>query len=192
MACDSVELKARTSTLRCARPERHLSVAHAYPSDDEAQILYAIELNVAAAPWIRPHPADVQMIWPIAGRGRPRQRHIPDPLSIPAEDMLANARWRTISWRNDTKGKLKARFAAVRVRAAIDIGIDIGKKRFCASQVMGLAGCDQELDRPALAVDPRVDFRREPAPTSPHTGGSRFHPSRASPIQSRRSRLRRQ
>src|SRR5262249_56271277 len=39
-------------------------------------------------------------------------------LSIPAEDMLANARWRTISWRTGTKGKLKARFAAVRVRVA--------------------------------------------------------------------------
>src|SRR4030081_2288791 len=51
-------------------------------------------------------------------RGRPRQRHVPDILSIPAEDMLANAKWRTISWRNGTKGKLKARFAAVRVRVA--------------------------------------------------------------------------
>jgi hypothetical protein len=38
--------------------------------------------------------------------------------------------------------------------------IDIGKKRFRASQVMGLAGCNQELDWPALAVHPRVDFRR--------------------------------
>src|SRR2546429_3805224 len=35
-----------------------------------------------------------------------------------AEDMLANARWRAISWRSGTKGKLKARFAAVRVRVA--------------------------------------------------------------------------
>src|SRR6476619_5358946 len=57
--------------------------------------------------------ADVRMIWPVAGRGRPRKRHVPDILSIPAEDMLANAKWRTISWRNGTKGKLKARFAAV-------------------------------------------------------------------------------
>jgi len=61
---------------------------------------------------LKVYPADVQMIWPTAGRGRPRQRHIPDTLSIPAEDMLANARWRTISWRTGTKGKLKARFAA--------------------------------------------------------------------------------
>jgi ATP-dependent DNA ligase len=41
------------------------------------------------------------MIWPVARRGRPRQRHVPDILSIPAEDMLANAKWRTISWRTD-------------------------------------------------------------------------------------------
>ena len=64
------------------------------------------------------YPADVRMIWPVARRGRPRQRHVPDILSIPAEDMLANAKWRTISWRTGTKGKLKARFAAVRVRVA--------------------------------------------------------------------------
>jgi SRSO17 transposase len=35
-----------------------------------------------------------------------------------AEDMLADARWRNISWRTGTKGKLKARFAAIRVRVA--------------------------------------------------------------------------
>jgi len=37
---------------------------------------------------------------------------------MPAEDMLADAKWLTVSWRNGTKGKLKARFAAVRVRTA--------------------------------------------------------------------------
>jgi hypothetical protein len=59
---------------------------------------------------LKVYPADVRMIWPVAKRGRPRQRHVPDILSIPAEDMLANAKWRTISWRTGTKGKLKARF----------------------------------------------------------------------------------
>ena len=58
------------------------------------------------------------MIWPIAGRGRPRRRHVPDILSIAAEDMLADAPWQNISWRTGTKGKLKARFAAIRVRIA--------------------------------------------------------------------------
>src|SRR4249920_2152161 len=32
--------------------------------------------------------------------------------------MLAHGKWHTISWRTGTKGKLKARFAAVRVRVA--------------------------------------------------------------------------
>ena len=32
--------------------------------------------------------------------------------------MLADAKWQTVSWRTGTKGKLKARFAAVRVRMA--------------------------------------------------------------------------
>ena len=35
-----------------------------------------------------------------------------------AEDMLAKAKWRRVSWRKGTKGPLKARFAAVRVRVA--------------------------------------------------------------------------
>ena len=51
-------------------------------------------------------------------RGRPRRRHVPDVLSLPAQAMLAAAKWRAISWRTGTKGKLKARFAAVRVRVA--------------------------------------------------------------------------
>jgi SRSO17 transposase len=64
------------------------------------------------------YPAHVKLIFPIAGRGRPRQRHIPDILSKPAEAMLASAIWRSVSWRQGTKGALKARFAAIRVRVA--------------------------------------------------------------------------
>jgi SRSO17 transposase len=67
---------------------------------------------------LKVYPADVQMIWPVAGSGRPRQRHVPNILSMAAEEMLADARWRNITWRTGTKGKLKARFAAVRVRVA--------------------------------------------------------------------------
>src|SRR5499426_1911773 len=63
------------------------------------------------------YPADVQMIRPVARRGRPR-RPIPDTLSVAAEDVLAGAKWQNISWRTGTKGKLRARFAAVRVRVA--------------------------------------------------------------------------
>jgi SRSO17 transposase len=67
---------------------------------------------------LKVYPTDVQLTWPVAGRGRPRRQPIPDVLSIPAEDMLADAPWRNICWRIGTKGKLEARFAAVRVRIA--------------------------------------------------------------------------
>src|SRR5437667_4683180 len=67
---------------------------------------------------LKVYPVGVQLICPIAKPGRPRRRHIPDLLSIPAEDMLADAKWQTVSRRTGTKGKLKARFAAVRVRIA--------------------------------------------------------------------------
>ena len=67
---------------------------------------------------LKVYPVGVQMIWPRAKRGRPRQHAIPNILSIAAEDMLAGAKWQAIIWRTGTKGKLKARFAAVRVRTA--------------------------------------------------------------------------
>jgi DDE superfamily endonuclease len=66
---------------------------------------------------LKVYPVDVRLLWPVARRGRPRRRHVPDILSMPAED-LAGAKWQTVSWRTGTKGKLKARFAAVRVRTA--------------------------------------------------------------------------
>jgi SRSO17 transposase len=74
------------------------------------------------------YPAAVQMIFPIAGRGRPRQRHVPDLLSVPAEDKLAGAEWQEVSWRRGTKGGLKARFAALRVRIADGTPQRIGDK----------------------------------------------------------------
>jgi len=67
---------------------------------------------------LKMYPVGVKLIWPVAGRGRPRKRYIPDILSRAAEDMLDNAKWQNVSWRNGTKGRLEARFAAVRVRTA--------------------------------------------------------------------------
>jgi SRSO17 transposase len=64
------------------------------------------------------YPADVALIFPVSGHGRPRQRHVPDVKSAPAEKMLETIAWRTISWRRGTKGMLKARFAAMRIRVA--------------------------------------------------------------------------
>jgi SRSO17 transposase len=67
---------------------------------------------------LKVYPADVALIFPVAGRGRPRQRHIPDQKSQAAEAILAEAPWRPVSWRRGTKGRLSARFAALRVRIA--------------------------------------------------------------------------
>jgi SRSO17 transposase len=64
------------------------------------------------------YPNDVKLTFPMAVRGRPRKRPIPDQLSAPAEDLLAKAKWRRISWRKGSKGPLSASFAAVRIRIA--------------------------------------------------------------------------
>ncbi|MFG1307457.1 IS701 family transposase [Xanthobacter autotrophicus] len=64
------------------------------------------------------YPADVALIFPVAGRGRPRKNQIPDQLSVSAETALAQARWRKVSWRRGTKGPLSARFASCRIRIA--------------------------------------------------------------------------
>jgi SRSO17 transposase len=58
------------------------------------------------------YPAHVVLTWPEAGRGRPRQNPLADPLSRSAEAMLADTDWTELSWRTGTKGPLKARFAA--------------------------------------------------------------------------------
>ncbi len=43
-----------------------------------------------------------------------------------------------------------------------------------SDRVVIVARRDQEADRPAFRIDPRVDFRREPASTSAHTTISTF------------------
>ncbi len=53
------------------------------------------------------------MILPVSGHGRPRKHSFPDTLSVAAETMLAK-----VSWRRGTKGRLTARFAALRIRIA--------------------------------------------------------------------------
>jgi SRSO17 transposase len=64
------------------------------------------------------YPADVSMVFPVAARGRPRKNAIPDVTSLSARATLDAEKWRKVSWRRGTKGKLSARFAAVRVRVA--------------------------------------------------------------------------
>jgi SRSO17 transposase len=51
------------------------------------------------------------MIFPVAGRGRPRKNAIPDIISVSAQAMLETVPWRKVSWRRGTKGPLSARFA---------------------------------------------------------------------------------
>lgn len=64
------------------------------------------------------YPADVSMAFPVAARGRPRKNAIPDVTSLSARATLDAEKWRKVSWRRATKGKLSARFAAVRMRLA--------------------------------------------------------------------------
>jgi SRSO17 transposase len=61
---------------------------------------------------------DVELIFPVSGHGRPRKHPIPDILSVAAETILTRARWKKLSWRRGTKGRLTARFAALRIRIA--------------------------------------------------------------------------
>jgi SRSO17 transposase len=64
------------------------------------------------------YPADVGLIFPVAKTGRRRQYHMPDRPPVSTEAMLSSERWRKISWRRGTKGRLTCLFAARRVRIA--------------------------------------------------------------------------
>src|SRR5690606_12679065 len=44
--------------------------------------------------------------------------HVPDRTAVSAEKMLGEEKWKKISWRRGTKGKLTCKFAACRVRVA--------------------------------------------------------------------------
>ena len=60
------------------------------------------------------YDVDVQLV-PPAGRAR---KAVPDKEPRAAEEVLAALPWRRVTWRGGTKGKLAARFAAVRIRVA--------------------------------------------------------------------------
>ena len=51
-------------------------------------------------------------------RGPKPASPVPNVPATAAKDMLARSRWRTITWRQGTKGPLRAAFAAMRVRVA--------------------------------------------------------------------------
>jgi len=64
------------------------------------------------------YPADIGLVFPVAAKGRRRQYHMPDRPPVSAEAMLSEEKWRKISWRRGTKGRLTCLFAARRVRIA--------------------------------------------------------------------------
>jgi len=135
---------------------------------------------------LKVYPVGVKLIWPVAGRGRPRKRHIPDILSRAAEDMLANAKWQNVSWRNGTKGRLEARFAALRVRTADgppqrikDMGQQhlpgdeawlIGEHRMSGEKKYYLANLPAKTDLRMLAATIKARWICEPGPSAIERG----------------------
>ena len=64
------------------------------------------------------YPGDIALTFPVAKTGKRRKYHVPDRPPISAELMLAEKKWRRITWRQGTKGRLTCHFAACRVRVA--------------------------------------------------------------------------
>ncbi|WP_375282542.1 IS701 family transposase [Sphingobium yanoikuyae] len=83
--------------------------------------------------------ADIGLIFPEAAIGRRRKYHVPDDVAVSSELMLADAKWRKVSWRRGTKGKLTCQFAARRVRVA-----DGHRHRMSDGRVQAMPG-EQEV-----------------------------------------------
>lgn len=64
------------------------------------------------------YPTTVRLLWPRASTGRPRKHPVPSEAPVAAEQALAGAGWRRVTWRRGSKGPLAAEFAALRVRPA--------------------------------------------------------------------------
>jgi len=80
----------------------------------------------------------VRLQTPRPTRGRPRRHGLPSHVSRGADQVLATARWRSVSWRKGTRGPLRARFAAVRVRVAD--GIQASKGQHLPGELAWLVG----------------------------------------------------
>jgi SRSO17 transposase len=81
------------------------------------------------------YPADVALTFPVAKAGKRRKYHVPDRPPVSAEVMLAKGKWKKITWRRGTKGRLTCLFAACRVRVA-----DGHKHRMLDSRVQCMPG----------------------------------------------------
>jgi len=80
------------------------------------------------------YDAHVQLV-PPAGRSR---KLVPDQEPRPVEKVLAALPWRRVTWRQGTKGALRARFAAVRVR--VGDGSVWGNNRHLPGEEVWLVG----------------------------------------------------
>jgi SRSO17 transposase len=83
----------------------------------ERHLLWAVGI----LPTQKVYPADVRLTYPARKpTGRPRKHPVPSAASVAAAELIESrpAAFRTISWRNGTKGPLRAEFAALRVRVA--------------------------------------------------------------------------
>jgi len=58
--------------------------------------------------WREMYPADMRIIWPVAGPGRPRQKHVAHILSIPSEDVAGQRQMAHHQLAHRHEGKLKA------------------------------------------------------------------------------------
>lgn len=85
------------------------------------------------------YPADVGLVFPEAARGKRRKYHLPDRVAVSAEQMLEKEKWRKVSWRRGTKGRLTCQFAAIRIRIA-----DGHRHRMADSRVQAMPG-DEEV-----------------------------------------------
>ena len=85
------------------------------------------------------YPADTGLVFPEAATGRRRKYHVPDRTAVSAEKMLAEEKWKQISWRRGTKGKLTCKFATCCVRVA-----DGHRHRMRDGRVQAMPG-DQEV-----------------------------------------------
>ncbi len=96
----------------------------------ERDLLYAVGI----LPQQRVYPADVMMHPPVRKRPgvRPPVHPVPSVESVQAQARIASLgeeAFQQVTWRRGTKGPLKARFAAVRVRMAEGAPIGSGRKR---------------------------------------------------------------
>lgn len=84
------------------------------------------------------YPADVGLVFPEVPRGRRRKYHLPDSTAMSAEQMLEAGKWRKLSWRRGTKGRLTCQFAATRVRIA-----DGHRHRMADGRVQAMPGGEE-------------------------------------------------